>query len=241
MLVVLLVFASLASLALGVHYLRQALAVTGTATSYIRSAAQGYARFVGEGSPLPGHPIVAPFSGRACVWWATQIDKLGPAPADVVNSHAFDRRTSTASFLLRDGTGECLVDPDQAEVQTVTRDVWYGNMHDGDPLRNARRERGLEDDCRYVEERIDLHQRIVAIGYLRTVQAEAEAGTRQPGATLSGAPGTNVLCPPPDGRRFLLSTVSEDILASRLRVRAAVALLLSAVLAGCALLAGKTG
>lgn len=235
MLVVLLVLASLASLILGIRYLRQALAVTGTATSYIRSAAQGYVVFVGEGSPLPGHPIVAPFSGKPCVWWATQIDALEPIPP-VVNSHAFDRRTSTASFLLKDGTGECLVDPDLAEIHAATKEVWYGNTLVGDSLRNARRERGLEDNCRYVEERIDLHQRIVASGYLRTMHAQSDSDPRRTDGGASTAPGTNMLCPPSDGRRFLLSTVPEDALAQRLRVRAALALLLCAVSGGCALL-----
>ena len=233
MLVILLVLASVLSLVVGITYLRQALAVTGTATSYIRSAAQGYVVLVGEGSPLPGRPIVAPFSGKACVWWATQVDSLVKTE-EVINSRAFERRTSMASFLLKDGTGECLVDPDSAEIHAATKEVWYGNMHDGDVLREARHERGLGDDCRYVEERIELHQRIVASGYLRTVHAQTAA---DPDRSASAAPGTNMLCPPSDGRRFMLSTVSEDALAKQLRLRAALALLLCAISAGCALLA----
>lgn len=241
MFVVLLVLASLACLALGMRYLRQALAVTGTATSYIRSAPQGYVVLVGEGTPLPGTSVIAPYSGKACVWWATQVESGLVTQTDAVNSHAFNRRTSNAPFLLKDGTGECFIDPDLADVHAVTKDIWYGSTLNLDSLRELRRERKLEDDIRYVEERIDLHQRIVARGYFRTIHADPGAATPAPNQPATAVPGSNMLCAPPDGRRFLISTVPEDTMAKTLRFRAAMALLLCVALAGCALLAGQAG
>ncbi len=238
MLTVLLALASLACLVLGVHYLRQALAVTGTATSYIRSAAQGYVVLVGEGTPLPGRSIVAPYSGKACLWWATQTESGLVQQAEAVNSQAFNRRTSSDAFLLKDGTGECFVDPDLAEVHAITRQFWYGSSLDMSPLGNLHSERKLGDDIRYVEERIELHQRIVARGYFHTAHADPGAVPPPPARPASVAPGTPILGEAPDGRRFVLSTVREDVLAKRLRLRAALALLLCAVLAGCALLTG---
>lgn len=239
MLIILLALASLACLALGVRYLRQALAVTGTATSYIRSAPQGYVVLVGEGIPLPGGSIVAPFSGKPCVWWATQVESGLIKETDAVNSNAFNRRTSAAPFLLKDGTGTCFIDPDLADVHAATKDIWYGSTLNLNSLRELRRERRLEDDIKYVEERIDLHQRIVASGYFHTTHADPAAVTPAAGHPATTAPGTNVLGSPPDGRRFVISTVPEDALARRLRIRAALALLLCAVLAGCALFAGQ--
>lgn len=238
MLLALLVLASLGCLALGVHYLRQALAVTGTATSYIRSASQGYVVLVGEGVPMAGQAMAAPFSGKPCVWWSTHVEVLLGGGADAgmaASADAFDKHFSRQSFLLRDGTGECRVDPDVAEVRAKSRDVWYGSSVTGDPARNGTRERSITDNLRYIEERIDLHQRIVASGYFRTLHADPP--TERPNSYTTVTPGTNVLGPPPDGRRFLISTVSEDVLANTLRLRAAGALLLCAVLAGCAVFA----
>ncbi|HEV2110466.1 MAG TPA: GIDE domain-containing protein [Gammaproteobacteria bacterium] len=243
MIVFLLLLASLGCLVLGIRYLRSALAVTGSATSYIRSAAQGYVVFVGEGNPLPGRRIVAPFSGKSCLWWAVQVQSLTgltPPETEVVNSHAFDRRTSTAPFLLKDGTGECFVDPDLAEVHAATKEVWYGSMLDANAQGVGRHERRFEDDFRYVEERIDLHQRIVASGYFRTTHADPGVAMR-PANDPTAAPGTNLLGPSPDGRRFVISTVPEEALAKRLRIRAALALLLFVVLAGCAVFVGEAG
>lgn len=241
MLTVLLALASLACLVLGIRYLRQALAVTGTATSYIRSAAQGYVVLVGEGTPLPGRSIVAPYSGKECLWWATQLESLTERigrEIGAVNSQAFNRRTSTAAFLLKDGTGECLLDPDLADVDAITVEFWYGSSLDPDSSGKLRHERRLDDDLRYMEERIDLHQRIVARGYFRTIHADPGAATPAPNRPATAVPGSNMLCAPPDGRHFLISTVPEDTMAKKLRFRAAVALLLCAVLAGCALFAG---
>jgi hypothetical protein len=236
MLVLFLVLASVACLLLGMRYLRQALAITGTAASYIRSAAQGYVVLVGEGVPLPGRSMLAPFSSKPCVWWSTQVETL-LIPADkriAPSGDAFNKRFSTQLFLLRDGSGECLVDPSAADVRVKSRDVWYGSSMSGEPANTGRRTRSATDDLRFVEERIELHQRIVASGYFRT--AHVDQGAKQGPAT---APGTNTLGPAPDGREFLISTVPEETLARDLRRRAVMALLACAVLAGWAMLAGR--
>ncbi len=222
---------------MGVHYLRQALAVTGTAASYIRSAAQGYVVLIGEGVPLPGHPIKAPFSGKPCVWWSTQVEALMRSNHDPVpNSDAFDKHFSSLPFLLRDGSGECIVYPEAADVRVKSRDVWYGNSMTGGSIHQAQRTRSLTDDLQFVEERIELHQRIVANGYFQTTHTDP--GTNPP---PGAAPGTNMLGPPPDDRHFLISTISEETLAQDLRLRAVLAFLSCAVLAGCAMLAGRAG
>lgn len=226
MLALLLTASSLLCLYLGVMFLRRALALTATATSYIRSAAQGYVVLEGEGSPLPGHIIKAPYSGTPCLWWSTQVVSTlapgisgGPAP----NPGAYDRRTSTDLFILKDGTGECLVDPAEAEVRARTLQTWHGNAPGAHPINDDPLASALEGDCRYVEERIDLHQRIVARGYFQT---QDNKGTK-----------INTLTRPLDGRHFVLSTVQEDVMAQRLRRKAVLALGLFVLLAACAVYA----
>lgn len=229
MLVLLLATSSLICLCLGVMFLRRALALTATATSYIRSAAQGYVVLEGEGSPLTSHPITAPYSGTPCLWWSTQVESLlGPVGNDRLapSSDAFNKHFSTELFLLKDGTGECRVDPAEADIRTNTRDVWYGNSFEVSSLHQSRRTREPGDDFRFVEERIELHQRIVARGYFQTQDNDGSK--------------VNTLTRPPDGRRFLLSTVREDILAKRLRLNAVLALGLCVLLAACAVYGAST-
>ncbi|HEV7165323.1 MAG TPA: hypothetical protein VGO35_08055 [Gammaproteobacteria bacterium] len=235
MFVLLLVIASLICLLVGIRFLRQALALTTTATSYIRSAAQGYVVLEGTGSPLPGRSIVAPFSGKPCVWWSTQVEPLLHVDPRIPNQHAFDKRSSTDLFMLKDGTGECLVDPTSAEVRAMTRETWYSSSMDVGSISQARRSLALGDGFSFTEERIELHQRIVGSGYFRTVDGDAQTHGIDGGMALN--PGVNTLSQPTDGRRFLLSTIPEDSLSRQLRIRAALMLLSCVVLAGCALYA----
>lgn len=228
MLVLLLTLASLSSLFVGTLLLKRALALTATATSYIRSAAQGYVALAGEGFPPPGRTITAPFSGKPCVWWSTQVESLlGPATNENLtpNPDAFNKHYSTDQFLLRDGTGVCRVDPAEADVRAQTRELWYGNLFEESSLRVARRSRGPDDLFRFVEERIELHQLIHARGYFQT---QDDNGTK-----------AHTLYRPPDGRSFLLTTVREDVLAKRLRLQAVLALSLCVALATCAVYASS--
>lgn len=227
MLIFLLVAASLACLIAGTLFLKRALALTATATSYIRSAAQGYVVLEGEGSLPPGHSNKAPFSGTPCLWWSSQVESLlalGPGGDSRLtpNPDALNMHFSTEPFLLKDGTGDCLVDPTEATIHAKTREVWYGSTFEVGVLRKTR---GADDDFRFVEERIDLHQRIVARGYFQT---HGDGGTK-----------TNTLSQPPDGRHFVLSTMREDLLAKRLRLKALLALGSFVLLAACAVYAGS--
>ncbi len=61
-----------------------------------------------------------------------------------------DSGESDDSFILRDETGECVVDPEQAEIFTRHRDQW----HDG--------------DYRYTEWKLIEHDSLYVIGQFRT-------------------------------------------------------------------------
>lgn len=92
------------------------------ATSRIGSAAQGYVELYGRASVDAENLIQSPLSGIACVWfryWVYTKD----------NSDREWRETSSgisdSMFEIRDGTGRCQVDPDNADVVSPERRVSY--------------------------------------------------------------------------------------------------------------------
>ena len=116
-------------------------AIVDTPTSRIRSAAQGYVELSGRGMlPADAHNR-GPLTGLPCTWWRYKIEDRGNRGASRINSSwrwgdpfssfwswsSVDSGTSTASFLLDDGTGRCLVDPRGAEVFPGVTTVWYGS------------------------------------------------------------------------------------------------------------------
>jgi hypothetical protein len=78
-------------------------------------------------------------------------------------------------FLLRDDTGECIVDPEGAEVTTSRRLVWYGNSRApaGAPSSTGLFSFGL-GRYRYSEWRMDVGDVLYAIGHFQTVGGGAD-------------------------------------------------------------------
>ncbi len=110
------VLAGMAALALlgWVGALRRRHAITGMATSRIASAAQGYVELHGQGRPLDLNPLHSPLSGAACLWYRYQVEHKNSD--DKWEMH--EQAQSQASFVLDDGSAQCLVDPDGAEIVT---------------------------------------------------------------------------------------------------------------------------
>jgi hypothetical protein len=106
----------------GFRRLRHARLIENVPTARIRSAHQGYVELVGSAEVLPGEPIIAPLSGSACCWYDFRIERRSGKHWNVV-----DKGTSEAVFIIRDDTGECLIDPDEGGVTTTHRQSWYGN------------------------------------------------------------------------------------------------------------------
>jgi hypothetical protein len=116
-----------------------------TPTSKIASAAQGYVELAGRGHPF-GEPLISKLSLLPCLWYRYQIEQR-ESEGKWKN---IDRGESDDTFMLRDETGECVVDPEQAEILTRHRDQW----HDG--------------DYRYTEWKLIEHDSIYVIGQFRT-------------------------------------------------------------------------
>lgn len=104
-----------------INWQRQRL-IEDVPTAKIRSAAQGYVELIGEAVMMQGEPVIAPLSGTPCCWYAYSVEE--------VDSHRRSHLRSGESdhiFKIRDATGECVIDPDLAEVTTTHSTTWSGN------------------------------------------------------------------------------------------------------------------
>jgi hypothetical protein len=154
--VLILGFAVIGGGRLALRWIQIARLVEDTPRSRIRSAAQGYVELAGRTSWLPGTTNVAPLTQRPCVWWRFRIQKRVRAGSGTRRRESWrtiDQGRSTEPFVLDDGTGSCIVQPQGAEIVTGEATTWYGDTPWPRPQQDTR-SRGLERDYRYHEERI---------------------------------------------------------------------------------------
>jgi hypothetical protein len=164
--------------------LSQARHLLDTPTSKIRSAAQGYVEFYGVLREQADTAIVAPLTGKPCLWWRFRIEEYC-GDGDKRTWRVVESGRSEGWLLLDDGTGQCLIDPRGAEVRPSSREVWRGNLrHPRGPVKGgwtAWLDSGKS--YRYTEERLHSGQPLYAIGEFRS-----SGGGRQ-GLDLSAAQG----------------------------------------------------
>lgn len=154
--------------------LRQAHVIADIPTSRVRSAAQGYVELQGTSRLLPGPPNIAPLTGQNCCWWSYRVQQKvvrRRGGRTEVSWKTISSGVSEEPFLLEDETGRCVVDPWGAEVLTVTRDSWYGNLRQPTPNMRRRRYGG---SYRYTEQRLELGGPLYAIGWFRTERDNPE-------------------------------------------------------------------
>ncbi len=104
------------------RYLRRARIIEDTPTANIRSAHQGYVELAGNAVQMEGEPILAPLTKLPCCWYSYKVERRGDKGWFTVDSG-----TSDHLFLLRDGTGDCIIDPEGADVTSERKDVWQGD------------------------------------------------------------------------------------------------------------------
>jgi hypothetical protein len=102
--------------------LRRARNIEDVPTARIRSAPQGYVELIGTAHSLDGEPIIAPLSRTSCCWYRFRVERRGDKGWRPVESGSSD-----GIFLLRDDTGDCVIDPDGAEVTTRHSRSWFDN------------------------------------------------------------------------------------------------------------------
>lgn len=106
----------------GFRQLHRARLVETVPTAKVRSAPQGYVELIGTAAALPGEPILAPLSGAPCCWYRYQVQARAQKGWNVV-----DKGVSAGVFMLRDDTGDCLIDPEGGSVTSTHQQIWYGN------------------------------------------------------------------------------------------------------------------
>ncbi|MBZ0126597.1 MAG: hypothetical protein C3F19_00840 [Rhodocyclales bacterium] len=125
---------------------RRTRAVADTPTSKVASAAQGYVELIGTGKPLAGAPLMSPLTHLPCLWFRYTVERKDNENKWVQES----KGESDASFILDDGTGECVVDPEGAEMLVTKKDTW------------------IEGDRRYTQWMLIERQTIYALGQFAT-------------------------------------------------------------------------
>lgn len=118
---VLLAMAALLSLYFSFRNLHRARLIEDTPTSRIRSAHQGYVELIGEAAIMKGEPILAPLSSTPCCWWRYKVEQKNDKGWRTQRTGMSD-----SLFLLQDETGECIIDPEGAQVSPSEKNIWYG-------------------------------------------------------------------------------------------------------------------
>jgi hypothetical protein len=220
--------------------LKRLRAVRDTPTSKVASAAQGYVELIGRGGQIQDSPLLSKLSALPCLWYRYTIEQR----TSDNKWETVDSGESREAFFLRDETGACLVDPEQAEIISRYRDQWQ------------------KDDYRYTEWKLIDHDYLYVIGQFRTqggsnleFNSRAElnallaawkndlpalharfdldnsgeldmqewmlaraAARREIGKKLRTAqaqPDTHVIARPGDGKLFLISNITPDKLSRR--------------------------
>jgi len=149
--------------------------IDGTATSKIRSAAQGHVEIKGLGELMPEDTIVSPFSGSRCIWYHCTIDEKSSRRKRASWTNISDER-SYHLFRVVDDTGECIIDPDDAWVVPETDLTWYGSSLDR--CRYPPKTRRLIStlgfgNYRFRERLIRPASEVYALGWFRSIRDQA--------------------------------------------------------------------
>jgi len=146
-----------------------------TPTSKIRSAAQGYLELVGHGYLMEGQPIVSPLTGATCTWYEFKVEERRQSgkKSEWVTVR---KGISDELFLIKDETGQCIIDPEGAHVTVSNKNVWYGGS--SNPMGNStssRKKRNfltgllVSNKYRYTEKLLHSGETLYAIGLYKTV------------------------------------------------------------------------
>ena len=224
--------------------LRRLLAIDSTPASKIEAAAQGYVELVGRGRSPPNFQTLSQLRHLPCLWYRYSVEERGGRDN---KWRQVDSGRSDASFIIDDGTGICLVDPEQAEIITTHKEVW------------------TEENLRYSEWTIAPQDEVCVLGEFSTIggesaeldekrdvsellaewkhdtptlmarfdldkdgqlseqewmlaRAQATREVRKTHNEIRSQPGTNVMNRPRDGRLFLISNIGARKLARRYRL-----------------------
>jgi len=118
-------------IALGCGYgslssLLSARVIEDTPTSKIRSAHQGYVELIGFAKAGLGNMLLSGLSQTPCLWYKYNIERYESSGKNS-SWRSVERKTSDQPFMLNDGSGDCVVYPDRADVSTQRKKTWKGS------------------------------------------------------------------------------------------------------------------
>lgn len=214
--------------------------ISGTPTSKVASAAQGYAELIGQGQYFEATPVISALSQLPCLWYRYKVERRNHKNQWATESSG----ESSTPFLLNDGSGSCVIDPTGAEIITCYKDTWTKGEYrytewklldiDNIYAIGEFRTLGGSTDARRHSDEVktvlaewkmnmpELHARFdlnrdgvldMQEWMLARQAAKREAEKRVTQAR--SAPDTHYLVRPDDGRLFLISNLSPEKLARR--------------------------
>jgi len=151
------------------NYWRQ-LKITEAPISTIAAAAQGYVELYGKAKT--DKPLKTPYQDIPCVWYRASVyanRETQDENFDLLNIMPLEYEESKTAFTLDDGTAQCTVNPEGAEVIYFEARTWRKNDH------------------RYVEEYLPADKLLYVIGQLDTRKDVLDDATlnRQLGVKLA--------------------------------------------------------
>jgi hypothetical protein len=217
-------------------------AIRDTPTSRIGSAAQGYVEIVGRGQYFTEAPLTSHLRLLPCLWYRYKVEERYRGK-NGDSWRTIDSGESPDSFIVKDKTGLCVVDPQQAEISTIYRDHW--NTEDrrytewkllkndliyvlgefrtqsGSPGFDARAELNTllaewKRDMPALHKRFDLNNDgdlDMAEWMLARKAAQREVAKKM--RELQAQPDLNIISQPRDGKLFLVSNLTPEDLSRR--------------------------
>jgi hypothetical protein len=211
-------------------------------TSRVASAAQGYVELHGEALWHEGHRMIAPRSRFNCVWYRFLVEeKKGK------NWRKVESGVSSETFVLRDASGDCVIDPEGAEVLTSSKRTWFSepyritewlirpgdavyalgafvSIDPADPNADAKADTAAllaewKRDRRKLLERFDTNRDgEIDMQEWERVRAAAAAEVSGNQKVQQQLPQLHMMRKPKDGRAYMLSNIDPNSLIRRYRM-----------------------
>lgn len=118
---------SLATAYGSINSLLAARVIEDTPTSKIRSAHQGYVELIGFAKPSEDQTVLlSGLTNTPCIWFRYNVERY-ESSGKSSSWRSIEKKTSTQAFILNDGSGDCYVMPNRADVNTIRKKTWHGN------------------------------------------------------------------------------------------------------------------
>lgn len=101
--------------------IRRHRTIADTPTARVASAPQGYVELFGRSEQHDGFQLFSKLTQLPCLWYRYEMERRN----NQNNWESVEQGESQDTFLLTDETGECVVDPDEAEIITTHKQTWH--------------------------------------------------------------------------------------------------------------------